>query len=135
MLDFITQFIINNPVITLIGTVTLIQIVPIKLDPWSMLLNTISEALVGDMRKDLAEVKTDLERESVDNKRWNILDFANSCRNGRMHTKEEWNHVLEQLKQYETFCREKNIDNGVIEEETKYLRELYHDRNIKNDFL
>ena len=31
--------------------------------------------------------------------------------------------------------KEQGLSNGVIEENIKYLRELYHDRNVKNDFL
>ena len=76
-----------------------------------------------------------MEQEKADNKRWNILDFANSCRNGRRHTKDEWHHVIDQLKDYETFVEERGLDNGVMEEEAKYLRRLYAERCEKNDFL
>lgn len=131
MIDFIS----HNPWFTLFSAVTLIQIAPIKIDPWKWVLKFIKKAIIGDLEQDVKELKKDVEQEKIDNKRWNILDFANSCKNNRKHTKEEWWHCLSQLKEYETFCKEKHIDNGVIEEDAKYLRELYHERCIKNDFL
>lgn len=131
MIDFVS----HNPWFTLFGAVTLIQIAPIKIDPWKWVLRFIKKAIIGDLEQEIKELKKDVEQEKIDNKRWNILDFANSCRNNRRHTKEEWCHCLSQLKEYETFCEEKHIDNGVIEEDAKYLRELYHERCMKNDFL
>lgn len=95
----------------------------------------IRKMLVGDLENTMLELKRDFEEEKVSTMRWNILDFANSCRNDRKHTKEEWQHVISQLKEYEVFIEEREIDNGVIEEEAKYLRMLYAERNLKNDFL
>ena len=135
ILKELIDFISHNPWFTLFGTLTIIQVAPIKIDPWKWILGFIKKALVGELQEKLEALTKDVEQEKVDNKRWNILDFANSCRNGRMHTKEEWNHCLSQLKEYESYCEEKDIDNGVIEEDAKYLRELYHERCIKNDFL
>ena len=42
---------------------------------------------------------------------------------------------MDQLAKYEDYTEAKGITNGVIEEDSKYLRELYHDRNSSNDFI
>ena len=42
---------------------------------------------------------------------------------------------MSQLKEYEEYTEDKGISNGVIDEDAHYLRELYHERNLKNDFL
>lgn len=138
ILDYIAQ----HPEFTLLGSITLIQIAPIKINPWIAVLRLIRGVLVGELaesiegiKKDLLGLRQDVEQEKADNKRWNILDFANSCRNGRRHTKDEWHHVIDQLKDYETFVNERGLDNGVMEEEAKYLRRLYAERCEKNDFL
>lgn len=128
-------FCTQNPWFTLFSAVTLIQIAPIKIDPWKWILKFVKKAIIGDLETDVKELKKDVEQEKLDNKRWNILDFANGCRNNRKHTKEEWNHCLSQLKEYEGYCEKNEIPNGVIEEDGKYLRDLYHERCIKNDFL
>ena len=66
--------------------------------------------------------------------RWHILNYANSCRHGVEHSHDEWRHVINQISEYEAYTKKKGIHNGVVEEDTKFLRELYHERNIKNDF-
>lgn len=135
LIRHLLKFCTDNPWITLIGTVTIIQVAPIKVDPWSTLLSWIRRGILGELETDVKELKRDFDEEKVNSKRWNILDFANSCRNGRLHTREEWQHVIAQLKEYEVLTEVKGIENGVIEEEAKYLRKLYAERNEKNDFL
>lgn len=126
---------IDNPWFTLFGSLTIIQFVPIRVNPWSAIGKLIRNCIVGDLEKKVDKLTSDVEQEKLDNKRWNILDFANTCRNDRKHTKEEWNHCLSQLKEYEDYCETNHVPNGVIEEDGKFLRELYKERNLKNDFL
>lgn len=134
MADFI-DWCLHNPWFTLFGGMTIIQFMPIKINPWSAIGKFIKKCIVGDLEKKVDALTADVEQERIDTKRWNILDFANSCRNGRAHTKEEWNHCLSQLKEYDDYCELNHISNGVITEDGKYLRELYQERNLKNDFL
>lgn len=89
----------------------------------------------GKLWKILSEFKRDFDETKAQNKRWSILSFARSCRNGEMHTREEWKHAISELAEYEAYTENKKINNGVIEEDAKYLRELYHERNLKNDFV
>lgn len=42
---------------------------------------------------------------------------------------------MAQIAEYEEYTEEKGIVNGVIDEDSKFLRELYHNRNVKNNFL
>lgn len=67
--------------------------------------------------------------------RWEILDFANSCRNGRRHSKEEFVHVIELKEKYERLLEKSGDSNGVFEEDFKYIEKLYAERLEKNDFL
>lgn len=134
-LNEVWQYIVHHAELIIIGLLTFVQISPIKVDPWDMLLNIIRHALVGELEEEIHSIKKDIVEEKINNIRWNVLDYANSCRNGRMHTKDEWYHVIAQLKQYESYVKENNIDNGVMEEETKYLRKLFEERCEKNDFL
>lgn len=88
----------------------------------------------GRLWKVISEFKRDFEETKAQNKRWSILSFARSCRNGEKHTREEWKHAISELAEYEAYTEKKKIENGVIDEDAKFLRELYHDRNVKNDF-
>lgn len=121
---------------------TLVQIAPIKINPWTALLKWIDKIIneeiykkIDSIKDEVGGLKRDFENTKSKDMRWNILDFANSCRNGRLHDKEEWEHVIDQLREYEEYIEEKNLTNGVIEEDAKYLRELYRERCKQNDFL
>lgn len=136
--EMFSQFIkwaVDNYGIVLLGSVTLIQIAPIKLNPWTKIFNYIGQCVNGEMRNDLAELKRDFEETKANDMRWNILNFAASCRKDEKHSREEWKHAIAQIKEYEEYTKTKHINNGVIEEDSKYLRSLYQDRCIKNDFL
>ena len=133
-LNGLYDFATNNSTIVLLGAVTLVEIVPIKINPWSVLLKWVGDIINGDLKADLANLKRDFEESKAESMRGNILNFSRSCRHGEDHSEEEWGHAISQIKKYETFCKERDIENGVIEETSAYLRELYHERLHKNDF-
>lgn len=134
LLEYIKEF-ITSPSIIIVGAITLVEFTPIKINPWQKLFTWIGSLVNGEMQKDLIELKRDFEETKAQDKRWHILSFARSCRQGEKHTKEEWNHAISELKDYEDYTKKKKISNGVIEENAKYLRELYQERLKKNDFL
>ena len=135
MINKLIEEILTHPSIILVGVVTLVEIVPIKINPWKTLFQWIGNCITGELKSNLSEMKKDFEETKAQDKRWHILNFANTCRNGVLHSKDEWQHVISELGEYEAYTEKKGITNGVIEEDAKYLRELYHERNMKNDFL
>lgn len=159
MIESIIEYlrvIVTNPTIMLFGAITLIEVTPIRVNPWGWLFSCIGNALNKGVYRDLETLKTqqmelkqdletlkskqtdlseELEKDRAQDKRRHILEFANSCRRHEDHDHEEWNNVITDIKDYEMLIYEKKLSNGVIEENIKYLRELYHDRNVNNDFL
>ena len=134
--------IFTTPSVIIFGVLTLIEVVPIKINPWHTIFKWIGKAINSELQKKVTEIKTDVtelkkdyEFKKADDMRWEILNFANTCRQGARHSKVEWRHVMDQLAKYEDYTESKGITNGVIEEDSKYLRELYHDRNSSNDFI
>ena len=142
MLETIIQYLWANPFLVILGTVTLVEITPIKIDPWKSLFKWIGNVVNSEDRKnitavreELHDLKIDFEENKAQEKRWHILDFVNASRHGRRHTREEWNHVISELAEYEAYTRRKGIPNGVIEEDAKYLRALFQECNMNNNFL
>lgn len=131
----IAELMADNLTLTIGVVASIVEVAPIKINPWSRIFNWIAEAIVGDLKKEFFEFKKDSEAKTADRMRWDILSFANSCRRGQEHSKDEWWHCISQIKEYEEYTQKKDIINGVIEEDSEYLRELYHERNLKNDFL
>ena len=134
--------IFTNPTVIIFGAITLFEIVPININPWTTLFRWIGKAINGELKEqlsdlssDVSELKSDFEMKKAEDMRWEILEFANTCRIGNEHSKDEWRHVMNQVSEYEEYTERKGITNGVIEEDTRFLRELYHERNLRNDFL
>lgn len=122
---------LSNPGVVLIGAVTLIEIVPVKIHPWKWVTNL----LLGDIRKEISDLRNEVTETKVQTWRWNVLDFANSCRNGRRHSHDEWRHTMSQLAEYEAYIEKNKIPNGIFDEDAKYLRGLYQRLSDENDFL
>ena len=125
----------DNLTLVIIGLASLIEVSKIKFNPWSKLLEWVSDAVIGDFKKEFKEFKRESEEKAANDMRWDILSFANSCRQGQSHSKDEWWHCIAQIREYEDYTKRKGIVNGIIEEDSEYLRQLYHERNVKNDFL
>lgn len=134
-MEQIINWMVANPVITLLGAVTLVQITPIKVDPWAWLMKQLRNALVGELQQSVTELTKDFEGEKVATKRWRVLDFADAERSGRRHSKEQWEHCINELSWYEKYCHRKQISNGVMEEAAVYLRAEYQQHLKNNDFL
>ena len=117
--------------VILIGAFTVIQISPLKIDPWSWIGKQIRQLIFGDsindLDKEIKSLKKDLLDEKVSSRRWQVLNFSNSCIRG--------DHCLVDLEWYEEYCEKKNIPNGVMKECTKYLRSRYQEHLKNKDFL
>ena len=112
-----------------------IQVSPIKINPWSALFKWIGKVLTGDIKKQLDEITKEVRDNEKDRIRWEILDFANSCHNGRKHTKDEFRHINKLNQKYIKLLKETEDSNGEFEIEYQYIKDLYAERNRKNDFL
>lgn len=118
------------------------EIAPVKLHPVSFVLNWLGKKLTGDVRADLADLKARIEdtEKAVDFQRMaairtTILDFANSCRNGRKHSKEEFTHVLAENDDYEKLIEKYGIKNNVYHEDYTFIKLIYHECQRENKFL
>ena len=87
--------------------------------------------LESTLSKKIQDVSDRNDENEKDRIRWEILDFANSCRNGRKHSKEEFNHVIELKVKYEKLLEKTGDENGVFEEDYRYIQSLY----VNGDFL
>lgn len=145
----ILNWIVHNIVQIILALSIFIQITPIKFNPWSTLFQWIGkiittesnkkiETLIKDtdsLKKQVTVVQSNLNENEKDRIRWEILDFANSCRNGRRHTKDEFQHIIALNDKYRKLLALTNDKNGVFEMEYDYIKKLYGERQEKNDFL
>lgn len=134
---------IGNHLWTIIILVSIfIQITPIKINPWSALFKWIGKMVTNNAcsKIDGLIVKVDNLEASIDANekdriRWEILDFANSCRNDHKHSRDEFQHIVDLNDKYKKLLKKTGDSNGVFDIEFKFIQDLYAERLEKNDFL
>lgn len=121
---------------------SVVQVSPIKINPWSALLQWFGNEMNKDIKEDLKAIHKeidDMRHESDENEarrlRANILDFANSCRNDRKHTKDEFENISRDYDDYMTIIKRRKLKNGFVEAEYEYIREVFHHCQQENNFL
>lgn len=141
----------------LLLVMTLVQIAPIKVNPWSAVgrlimkgVSAIGKALNADVARELAEVKSklselekhnemqDKEREedkALDARR-RILQFADEIRRKVRHSEEHFTNVFEDINYYKTYCREHTeFENDKARISIKIIEDTYEKCSRENDFL
>ena len=122
---------------------TLIQIAPIKVDPWTAIFRAIGRAFNAELMKELRDVrskldehiKTDDER-NADEHRARILRFNNELIREIPHTKEEFIDVLADIDYYEAYCRDHpDYKNNRAVHAIANIGRSYDERLKKHDFL
>lgn len=93
------------------AVLTMIQISPIKIDPWSWLFKCIGNALNGDIRKEIihindtiTKIKDENDERDATNSRIRILRFNDELLNRVDHTKEYFDQILTDIDKYENYC-------------------------------
>ena len=106
---------------------SLIQISPLKLNPWDKLLGWFGKKLNGATEKRLETVEKQIRDMWINNHRQTVLTFARECRAEIEHSSDEWTNVLNVAEEYEKYVVENKITNGIITQDTVYLRKLYQE--------
>ena len=140
---------------------TLLQIAPVKINPWSWLAKRIGgffgglakrigKAINGEVITELGEIKRKLadleerdrsqdlarsEDKALDARR-RILQFADEIRRKVRHSEEHFNNVFEDIKYYKTYCREHaDFENDKARISIKIIEDTYEKCSRENDFL
>nr|WP_325304649.1 hypothetical protein [uncultured Oscillibacter sp.] len=122
---------------------TLVQIAPIKINPWSAIAKAVGRAINADVTKELGEIKEKLDnhvtmddRRTADGHRARILHFNNELLREVNHTEEEFNEVLAEIDAYERYCAEHpEYPNNRAIHAIGNIKRVYDERLQKHDFL
>ena len=120
----------------LLVLMTLMQIAPVKINPWSWLARAIGRAVNAEVIKKLDDHITMDDRRSADGHRARILHFNNELLRDIGHTQEEFFEVLAEIDAYEDYCREHpEYPNNRAVLAIENIQEVYKERLKKHDFL
>lgn len=126
-----------------------VELTPIKFNPWSTILNWIGSkfntqinAKLKDIDEKVNKLNNDLDKHIAESNekelrdtRKDILNFCNSCMTGQKHTKEQFEFVIKQCDNYETYIQENKIKNGIIDAAIKEIRRLNQKCIQENSYL
>lgn len=127
----------------LVASLTVVQISPIKINPWSYVAKSLGRAMTGDLAdevKALNEKVGNLEQtvheSNAVNARVRILRFGDEVYRGQKHTKEHFDQVLSDITTYEQYCNaHPNFRNNMTALTVEHIKEVYKDCLEKHQFL
>lgn len=122
---------------------SLIQIAPIKVNPWTAVAKAIGRAINGETIEKLDAMSKLIENnKNEDDERWaslkrsNILKFGDELRRGVGHSKEHFDQILRDITDYETYCRNHpNYMNDRAHTTIKLIEDTYKNCLKNNSFL
>lgn len=122
---------------------TVVQIAPLKINPWSALAKAFGKAINADVLKELEIVKSGLanhirmdDERNADEHRARILAFNNELLRDIPHTKEEFIDILTDIDHYERYCKaHPDYENNRAIHAIGNISRVYDERLQKHDFL
>jgi hypothetical protein len=129
MLEWLSTITVGQWALIFAGLATIIQIVPIQIKPWDMLLGLIGKALNKNIEERLAQ-------KDAEDARNHILRFGDEIKNKVRHSEEYFNQILDDITKYEKYCNEhKDFQNARTVQTTEIIKRVYKKCYEENDFL
>lgn len=129
---------------------TLVEIAPIKVNPWSKIAKAIGRAFNADVLDELKTVKNQQSKtqqkleehirtddmRDADSHRQRILQFNNELLRDIPHTREDFIEILAVIDFYEAYCKEhSDYKNSRCVHAIANIGRVYDERLKKHDFL
>lgn len=113
----------------LILLLTLIQVTPLKLNPWSAIAKALGKALT-------VEVLDKLDENSASTCRYRLIRFDDELRHHVKHTQEHFDQILDDITTYERYCKEHpNYPNSKAVLAIENIKSTYVKCRKENSFL
>lgn len=143
---------------------TLIEVTPIKLNPWSWFGKIVGQAFTGevmkemgvlkqdmgavknevgnikdevqDIKKDVADIREEAKEREATSRRTRILEFGDEILHGVNYSKEHFDQILLDVTSYENYCAEHpRYMNSVAEATIKHIKKVYQQCLDNDGFL
>lgn len=122
---------------------TLIQIAPIEINPWSAIAAAIGRAInrevIARMEKlsdDVATIQRTMDERDAILCRSRILLFGDEILHEVRHSKEHFDQILLDISTYENYCdTHPTFENNQSVMTIQNIKDVYHDCMKKHDFL
>lgn len=137
------ETIIARVAVCIVALSAIIQISPIKLNPWSWLARHIGRAInkeviekVDGLEKDVNNLRADMHEQSARDARARILRFGDEILHGTKHSQEHFDEILACITDYTKYCDEHpEFKNHVTVITTQHILDVYDKCRRENSFL
>ncbi len=127
----------------LVILLTLIQIAPVKLNPWSAVLGWLGKQINKDLFAQMETMKSEIETIRDENReihakdcRVRILRFSDEIYLGQPHSQEHFKQILGDITHYEKYCDDHpEFENQIAVAAIEQIEHSYNTRLKKHDFL
>ena len=90
---------------------TVVQISPLKINPWTWLGKTIGRVINGELSdkvneiaKEVQKLRADCDEREAVSARVRILRFGDEIYQGVQHSKDHFDQILQDISEYERYC-------------------------------
>ena len=127
----------------LVLVMTLIQIAPIKINPWTWLARKFGQAInaelitkIDKLEKNVDGLRAECEERDATLSRTHILRFGDEILHGTSHSYEHFLQVMRDIDAYEDYCDEHpGYLNNVADVTIDLIRKTYKECFDKKNFL
>lgn len=122
---------------------TIVEITPIKINPWSWIARGIGRLINSEVLTEVSELRQDVKKnKDDDDEQWaslsrsHILRFGDELLHGMSHSKEHFDQILIDISKYEQYCDEHpEYRNNIANETIKQIKKTYRKCLEENKFL
>lgn len=122
---------------------TIVQVSPIKINPWSWAAKKIGRAINGEiidkvdkLEKKIEDQDATREEDKAESNRTLILRFGDEVRRGAKHSKEHFDQTMRIIAKYNQYCdTHPRFENGVTHSTAEVIEEAYRKALREDGFL
>ena len=127
----------------LVIMLTLLQLSPLKINPWSYLASKIGKAMnheiiekVDNLGTEVKDLRAEFDEREADNCRTRILRFNDELSHDVKHSKEHFDQTLWDITKYETYCdNHPGYKNNIASLAIERIKTVYRECSEEGTFL
>ena len=121
----------------------IIELSPIKINPWSALAKKIGRAINGEviskvekLEKDIKNMRDMSDERAAKSSRTRVLRFGDELIHDVHHSKEHFDDILQDISDYEKYCAEHpRFENDRMKLTAQLIRDTYRRCMEEHSFL
>lgn len=78
-----------------------------------------------EQNDEMVRLNKKIDKNEIDRIRWELFQFARTCRNGQIPSHEEFKHIFELHQKYNNLIKENGLTNGEMDMEYAFVEQYY----------